>query len=236
MIDFTHVNRCINKLDNRTECSICLGSLLSASGRKRDVMDATIFRVIVHGTEETSKGYHIFHEACVAPWIESHNTCPNCRKTIAASVAENGATIGKDVTLGCKVEVGVGSRVSDGVTVGDHVVIGDRVFIGNGVKIGDRTVLKTGNVVRDRAIIGSNVVVGEDSVINPRGGTPRFIPVTIEEDALIENNVTLKYGVCVRKKAILREGVTLERGAIVPEDTIVGRGLVVQKESSCSVS
>lgn len=220
---------------SKAECSICLDLLFSESA-----VNTSSIRVIAHGSEVTGKTYHIFHKTCVDPWVKSFNTCPDCRRTVSATLTKEGSMVGKDVILGTRVTIEKNSRVEDGSTIGDAVVVGRGDFIGNGVRIGDNTISKGFNVVEDKVRIGSNVTIGEDDRLRYADifghGLASFTSVKIEEGAVIEDNVTLKQGSRVGKGAIVKRGATVERDAIVEEGSIVERGAVVVSKNSCLIS
>ena len=53
------------------ECAICLGNILER--------DKTL----------KLNCKHIFHDKCVKPWLEKHDTCPKCRETATKTDAKN---------------------------------------------------------------------------------------------------------------------------------------------------
>ena len=58
-------------------CSICVSDIADTPDSKTtDAAPAEHLAMLAAGTLECN---HSFHSGCIQPWLERHNTCPNCR-------------------------------------------------------------------------------------------------------------------------------------------------------------
>ncbi len=61
----------LQNLNNQTDCPICLETLSQESNEANTSRQKT--ELICN---------HIFHADCIGRWLESHNTCPMCRRQV----------------------------------------------------------------------------------------------------------------------------------------------------------
>jgi hypothetical protein len=69
-----------NKTKNIDICTICYESTKKMSKWTR--LSKGLSTVEIQPENLTLKCNHIFHTPCILKWLDSNNTCPNCREII----------------------------------------------------------------------------------------------------------------------------------------------------------
>lgn len=117
-----------------------------------------------------------------------------CGKNVAI---ERGASFGRKLKLGNQSGIGINAWIRGDVSIGDNVLMGPNV------------VILTQNHIHDRC----------DIPILHQGTTPE-LPVIIEDDCWICQNVIILPGVLVERGSILAAGAVITKN--VPAYSIVG--------------
>jgi UDP-3-O-[3-hydroxymyristoyl] glucosamine N-acyltransferase len=113
-----------------------------------------------------------------------------------------GASIGRNVTLGEEITIHPGVHVAAGVTIGSRVTLYPGVVLYEGVTLGDDVVLHANVVVRERCRLGNRVTVHAGTVIGGDGfgyapdgkgwyKIPQIGIVVIEDDVEIGANAAI---------------------------------------------
>lgn len=146
------------------------------------------------------------------------------------AVIEGGVHLGRNVSVGAHVYVGVGS------SIGDDVIIHPGVYIGPDVQVGEKSLLHANVVVRERTIIGKRVVLNAGCIIGADGfgfvtsqGRHQKVPqignVAIGDDVEIGANTCIDRATCgtteIGRGTKIDNLVQIGHNAKVGEDCLV---------------
>lgn len=137
----------------------------------------------------------------------------------ADAVVEEGAKLGKNVSLGHHVTVCKGASIGDDVQLGAGVVIGEGAVIGDHTRIYSNAVIYHGCVIGKYCLIQSNAVIGSDGFgyANDRGTW-----VKIPQTGRVVIGDFVEIGACT----------CIDRGAI--DDTVIESNVII--DNLCQVA
>ncbi|MEN0063895.1 MAG: DapH/DapD/GlmU-related protein [Myxococcota bacterium] len=141
------------------------------------------------------------------------------------------ASLGRGVSLGANVVVGVGAVVRDRSDIGDGAVILAHARVGHDAIIGAGATLGEGSVVRDRADVGNQVtlgqgvVVGHDATIG--AGTTVGDLTTLRDRTQVGDNVQIGSNVTLGHDVVVGDGAQIGDGAILRDRVVVAAGTVI---------
>tara|TARA_Y100000589_G_scaffold59703_1_gene50282 strand:+ start:7034 stop:7501 length:468 start_codon:yes stop_codon:yes gene_type:complete len=100
--------------------------------------------------------------------------------------------------------------------IGEDVSIGSMCHIGRNVTIGDHSNIQGSCYIADRTIIGKHVFIGPNSTIlndkyPPSGDAKKWMPVQIQDRAVLGGGSTILPGVQVGEGAVLGGGSVLTK-------------------------
>lgn len=162
-------------------------------------------------------------------------------------------TIGKNVILRGKVNLGDGSILQDNVIIGSRdegeVTIGEKALIRSGsviysgVKIGKRFQTGHNTLIRENTEIGEDVLLGTNSVIDGNCKIGNRVKVqtnvyittntTIEDEVFMgpcsvtTNDKYMQYGAGQLKGPVIKKGARIGANATLLPGVIIGEGVVV---------
>lgn len=157
------------------------------------------------------------------------------------AVVDEGARIGRDVSLGVGAHVCKGAVIGDGCTLGDHVVVHEGAQLGCGVTVADLTVVGrrprlaptstaaagdlAGVVLGDGCLVGSHVVLmagsvfGQGCAIGDNAGVRERCRigdhVVIGRSVTVENDTTIGSRTKIQSGAYITAYVTIEEDVFI---------------------
>lgn len=148
------------------------------------------------------------------------DTTPNISEGIhPTSCVEEGAVLGKNVSLGANVYVQKGAVIGDNVQLGANVVIGPNAKIGNNTKIYPNVSVYHDCVIGEHCLIQSSTVIGSDGFgyANERG-----IWVKIPQTGRVVIGSHVEIGACT----------CIDRGAL--DDTVIEDNVII--DNLCQIA
>jgi len=153
----------------------------------------------------------------------------------ASAVVEEGAALGKEVS------VGPGAVIEPGARIGERAVIGAGCFLGAGVEIGAETRLYPGVVIYPGSCLGRRVkvhagtVIGSDGfgyLLGPSGHTkkPQLGRVVIEDEVEIGANCAIDRAAL--DATVLGAGSKLDNLVHISHGVVLGKNCVVLAQTA----
>lgn len=135
------------------------------------------------------------------------------------------ATVDPNAYLGEGTKVWNYSQVREGATIGRDVTIGSHVYVDQGVSIGSRCKIENGAKLYYPAMIGDGVFIGPGVMLlndpHPRAVDERGHK--LEESDWISLGVTIHNFASVGAGAIIMPGVTIGMNAMIGSGAVVTR-------------
>ncbi|MDQ1326415.1 MAG: UDP-N-acetylglucosamine acyltransferase [Campylobacterota bacterium] len=144
-----------------------------------------------------------------------------------SAIIQDGAKIGKEVTIGPFACIGAGVSIGDGTSVGSHTVIEGDTTIGKNNRIFSHAAI--GTIPQDlkyagekvQLVIGDNNIIREFTLINP--GTKGGGSVTkVGNNNLLMGYVHLGHDVIIGDHCILANGATLAGHVELGNHVVIG--------------
>lgn len=132
---------------------------------------------------------------------------------------EEGAQLGKDISIYDFSCIRKGAIVGDYCKIARNVYIDSMAIIGNRVKIQNRNNISNGVILQDGVFVGPNVTFSNDKY--PRSITPNG-KLKNNTDWILEKTI-VKYGASIGAGAVIVCGITIGKWALI------GAGAVVTK-------
>lgn len=152
------------------------------------------------------------------------------RGVMEGAILEDGAIVGKDVT------VYTASYLSSGAMIGDRTVIFPQVYIGKDTTIGSNCIIYPGVTIRENISIGNGVIVHPNTVIGADGygfvfdgGVHHKIPQvgTVE----IGDNVEIGAGVTIDRATtgatVIGEGTKIDNLVQIAHNVKIGKHCLI---------
>ena len=136
-----------------------------------------------------------------------------CTGVHNASVVDESAILGNDVSVGANAVIAAGAKLGDGVRVGGGAYIGEECVLGSGTIIHPNATVMHGCTLGSNCEIHSGAVIGGDGFGFAPGGEYTWEKIHQLGGVRIGDRVNI--GACT----------TVDRGAL--EDTVIGDGVIL---------
>jgi UDP-3-O-[3-hydroxymyristoyl] glucosamine N-acyltransferase len=155
------------------------------------------------------------------------------------------AEIGRGVTLGRGVSIGLLSVVEEGAEIGAGAVLHASVVVGRGARIGEGSVIHAGAVVREGCVLGKrvvvhcNAVIGSDGFGYARDGARYY---KIPQTGIVRVGDDVEIGACVAiDRATLGEttigrGTKIDNLVQVAHNVTIGEDVVIAAQTGIAGS
>ena len=147
-----------------------------------------------------------------------------------SAVVEDGAVIGKNVSLGPNVYVQKGSVIGDNVQLGANVVVGPNAKIGAGTRLYPNVSVYHDCVIGEKCLIQSGTVIGGDGFgyANERG---EWIKIPQTGRVVIGNRVEIGACTCIDRGAlddtVIEDNVIIDNLCQIAHNVHIGYGTAV---------